>query len=452
MKNYWINSGLYTFLQRFSTLVFGFGGFYMLIRMQSKSEFGVWALVISVTALLEVARNGLIQNGLIKFSIGASENDQAQIQTAALFLNIALTIVSCIFLFFSGPYFETIWHASSANYLLKLYCLTSIALIPFQQFSYIQQAKFDFKGLFIMTLIRQGSFFFVILYYSINFHHIDLHDLGWWFLASAVLSSAAGFFIVKNHLTVNALPSAFWVKKLFNYGKYSFGTNVSGMLFNSIDQFMLGSMTGTAQVAIYNASCKINNLIDVPISTVASIVFPQTSLKANMKDTNAIKEMYEKSVSILLAMILPILLIISIVPKLVLTLIAGPSYAEFPGVLLIILLFSVLQPFSRQFGTVMDSIGKPNINFYCISISAIVNLLLNLILIPFWGIYGAALSTLITLLLSVIVNIFILKYYINIDMMSILKGMQLFYKYIYTEVVLYFKVVLAKRKFVFISK
>jgi len=203
MKNYWINSGLYTFLQRFSTLVFGFGGFYMLIRMQSKSEFGVWALVISVTALLEVARNGLIQNGLIKFSIGASENDQAQIQTAALFLNIALTIVSCIFLFFSGPYFETIWHASSANYLLKLYCLTSIALIPFQQFSYIQQAKFDFKGLFIMTLIRQGSFFFVILYYSINFHHIDLHDLGWWFLASAVLSSAAGFFIVIKSIGAN---------------------------------------------------------------------------------------------------------------------------------------------------------------------------------------------------------------------------------------------------------
>jgi len=246
MKNYWINSGFYTFLQRFSTLLFGFGGFYILIRMQSKQDFGIWALVISITALLEVARNGLIQNGLIKYSIGASEKEQRAIQSAALFLNISLTVVSCIFLLSTGAYFEQIWHAKGIAHLLSVYCLTSIAFIPFQQFSYLQQSNFDFKSLSIMYMVRQGSFFGVILYHFIFIHSMSLNTLVWWTFYTSIISSIAGYFMVRKYFYANEMPTKYWIIKLFNYGKYSFGTNVSGMLFNSIDQFMLGSMAGTA--------------------------------------------------------------------------------------------------------------------------------------------------------------------------------------------------------------
>ncbi|MEY3451469.1 MAG: hypothetical protein RL711_1295, partial [Bacteroidota bacterium] len=379
---------MYTFLQRFSTLVFGFGGFYLLIRMQSKQDFGVWALVLTITALLEVARNGLIQNGLIKFSLGATEKDQPAIQSAALFLNVVLTLFSCAFLLLSGPYFERAWHASNVEEVFQIYAFITVALIPFQQFSYLQQAKFDFKSLSIMYIIRQGSFFLVILSYYILFNHISITSLAWWLLVSSIISSLAGYMMVKKYLFIRQWPTLFWIKKLFHYGKYSFGTNVSGMLFNSIDQMMLGAMTGTAQVAVFNASSKINNLIEVPISTVASIVFPQTSLKASENDQEGVKIMYEKSVAILLAMILPVLVVVALVPAYVLRLIAGAAYAEFSGVLMIILLFSVFQPFSRQFGTVMDAIGKPHVNFYCITGAALINLSLNYIFIPIWGIYG----------------------------------------------------------------
>ena len=445
MKNYWLQSGFYTFLQRFSTLVFGFGGFYILIRMQSKHDFGIWALVISITALLEVARNGLIQNGLIKYSIGANEKEQKEIQSASLFLNITLTIVSCIFLLTAGPYFETLWHANGIASLLRVYCLTSIAFIPFQQFSYLQQSNFDFKSLSIMYMVRQGSFFGVILFNFVFVHHISLNTLIWSTFYTSVISSIVGYIMVRKYFYVAVLPSKYWIVKLFNYGKYSFGTNVSGMLFNSIDQFMLGSMAGTAQVAIYNASSKINNLVEVPISTVASIVFPQTSLKANENNTESVKLMYEKSVSVLLAMILPVIIFVALIPTITLTFIAGSSYAEYPGVLMIILLFSLLQPFSRQFGTVLDSLGKPNINFYCISGAAIINLVLNYSLIPVWGIYGAAFSTFMALLISVIVNLVILKQLINVNFISIISGIVTVYKFIYSKVLDYLKPIFVKQ-------
>jgi lipopolysaccharide exporter len=444
MKNYWIHSGFYTFLQRFSTLIFGFGGFYLLIRMQSKQDFGVWALVITITALLEVARNGLIQNGLIKFSLGASPQEQPAIQTAALTLNILLTIASCIFLLVSGPFFEKAWNAPGVSTVFNIYCLTAIALIPFQQFSYLQQSRFDFKSLSIMYFIRQGSFFSVIFIYYILFHHISIESLAWWLLMSSVFSSIGGYFMVKKYLFISQWPTLFWVKKLFHYGKFSFGTNVSGMLFSSVDQMMLGAMIGTSQVAIYNASSKINNLIEVPISTIASIVFPQTSLKAGGNDHDGVRHMYEKSVAVLLAMILPVIIIASIIPSYILTLIAGASYAEYSGILIVILLFTLFQPFTRQFGTIMDSLGKPDINFYCIAISAGINLGLNFILIPLMGMYGAAISTLIALVIATVINLYLLKKLIGVSFWRIIQGIFPVYRFFYTKTISTLRLFLAK--------
>jgi O-antigen/teichoic acid export membrane protein len=197
-------------------------------------------------------------------------------------------------------------------------------------------------------------------------------------------------------------------------------------------------MTGASNVAIYNASCKINNLIEVPISTMASIVFPQTTLKANLNDTESIKVMYEKSVSILLALILPVLILVSLMPTFIMRLIAGVNFSGYPEVLLIILLFSVFQPFMRQFGTVMDSLGKPNINFYCISFSVILNLCLNYLFIPVWGIHGAAISTVISLFISVVINFYILKKFIDIKMYNILIGIIAVYRFMISKVLFFF--------------
>ncbi|MBY0424752.1 MAG: flippase, partial [Cytophagales bacterium] len=423
MKNYWLHSGFYTFLQRFSTLIFGFGGFYLLIRMQSKQEFGVWALVVTITALLEVARNGLIQNGMIKFTIGAKEDEQPAIQSAALFLNVVLTLFSCVFLIVSGPFFGKLWNSPGISDILNIYCLTAISLIPFQQFSYLQQAKFDFKSLSIMYMIRQGSFFGVILIHYIMFKHISVESLAWWLFFSSVISSIAGYFMVKKYFYFNMNPSKFWVKKLFHYGKYSFGTNVSGMIFNGIDQMALGALTSTADVAIYNACAKVNNLIEVPISTVSSIVFPQTSLKASENNDQAIKSLYEKSVAALLALILPFVVIALIFPALFLHIIAGEAYTSYTQVLSIILVFSFLQPFNRQFGTVMDSIGKPKVNFWVITASAGLNLVLNFTLIPMFGIYGAGLATCISLVLAVTFNLWMLNKLLGVTVKNIVLEM-----------------------------
>ncbi len=43
---------------------------------------------------------------------------------------------------------------------------------------------------------------------------------------------------------------------------------------------------------------------------------------------------------------------------------AGSKYYAAVPILQIVILFSFLRPFSYQFGTTMDAIGKPRINFW----------------------------------------------------------------------------------------
>ena len=77
MKNYWFKSAFYTIGERLLSLIFGFGSIYLLLRNLTKEDFGTWALFLTITTLVELARIGFIQSGLIKFLSVAKGEDYA---------------------------------------------------------------------------------------------------------------------------------------------------------------------------------------------------------------------------------------------------------------------------------------------------------------------------------------------------------------------------------------
>jgi O-antigen/teichoic acid export membrane protein len=63
----------------------------------------------------------------------------------------------------------------------------------------------------------------------------------------------------------------------------------------------------------------------------------------------------------------------------------------------------------------------------------LVNLGLNLFLIPKFGIYGAALSTLIALTLSVAFNMYVLHKLIKVNLLNIFKGIIPVYRFLFLK-------------------
>ena len=99
-RQYWLRSGSYTLLTNLQTLLFGFGAFYLLVRVLDKDAFGAWVLFVATTTIFETARNGMIQNGLIKFLSHNTDKDYREIVSASCFLSSMLMLVCIIVNFY----------------------------------------------------------------------------------------------------------------------------------------------------------------------------------------------------------------------------------------------------------------------------------------------------------------------------------------------------------------
>ena len=70
-------------------------------------------------------------------------------------------------------------------------------------------------------------------------------------------------------------------------------------------------------------------------------------------------------------------------------------YAAFP-ILQTVILFSFLRPFSYQFGTTMDAIGKPRINFWVNLLTMSLNYGFMYLGLRYTGWLGAAYGTVVS--------------------------------------------------------
>ena len=406
---YWLKSGIYTVLSRLANLVFGFGGFLLLVRTLTKTDFGIWALFLTATSIIEVARNGLVQNAQIKYASAADEVEYPKILNASLTLNILVTTTSVLIMCGLAHILSNVWKSPQIEYMFYFYTLTTFILIAFSQFNFIQQAKFDFKGIFYSNAVRQGFFCLVIVYYYITAAPLSLMALVLYQTIAALLGALVGWVFVKKYFKITFVLEWEWVKKLFHYGKFVFGTSISSMVYQSIDQMMLGGMLPTAAVGSFNAASRTTNFIDVPVSAVSSIVFPQSAKRVAEQGKEALVYLYERSVGLLVALILPMVLVCVFLAKWVILIIAGAKYMDAIPVMQVIMISSLFQPYARQFGVVMDSAGMPKTNFYLLLIITIFNIAAIYYGIKMFGVVGAAFGSGIAMFFFVCIALIILK-------------------------------------------
>ncbi len=427
-NSYWLQSGAYAFLQRFLMLLFGFGTFFFLIRAVSKEDFGAWALYLSIATIIEQGKSGLIQNALVKFLASDDQQQDTEIISASLLLNLALSFIVSIVLAVMAPWMAIWLNAPVLEYLLYLHIINTIILVPFSQLTFIQQANFDFKGIFYSNLFRQGVLFFYVLGLFLLSGNYSLTTLVLVQTAGLVLGTWVSYRFARQYFKFTYKLDWAWVSRLFHYGKFVFGTNISSMLLKSTDQLMLGIMTGPVSVAAFNMASRVINFVEVPTTTVAAVVFPQSALRSRQQGNAAVRHLFEKSVGAVYAILLPVLLFVVLFPEFVIMIIAGKEYLDSAFLLQVVIFYCLFIPFSRQFGTIMDSIGKPELNFWLICLLAILNVGFNYFLIGRFDVLGAAYATLLTYVVGFVVYQVILYRLLKVSLLQVFLYMLDFYR------------------------
>jgi O-antigen/teichoic acid export membrane protein len=166
------------------------------------------------------------------------------------------------------------------------------------------------------------------------------------------------------------------------------------MFYKSIDKLTLGHLAGPAAFAVYDAAAKVTQLIETPSFSMAAVVFPQSARRMELEGPAGVSYLYERSVGAILAIILPFLAGVLLFAEPVIWMFAGPKYMESANLLRLTAFFGLFLPFAVQSGTILDSTGKPALNFTITLFTALLNLGLSYLFVREFGMFGAALATL----------------------------------------------------------
>jgi lipopolysaccharide exporter len=431
----WLQSGVFSLLNRLMMVFFGFLNVFFMVRLLPKSDIGVWSLFVSVTTILELLRNGFIRNPMITHLVSAnSEEERGRIITASWILHSILVVFSSLILFIAAGPLTRFWEAPQLDFLFYIYIARGLALIPCLQFEYLQQSHGNFRAIFFSNLARHAP---TAIYIMIKFYQVGilergvpptLMDIAVIQLLSTVVSVWVGYIFSRGYTAAIPGFDKKSLQMLSSYGKYTLGTTISSMVIKNTDSWMIGRMISTQGVASYNPALRLSNLIEVPTLAVASLVFPQVHKKMEQAGNKGVQDIYIKSVSIILAMMLPVVIPLYIFSDVVITLIFTEQYIEAAPILRVTLFFTLLIPFNRQFGTVMDALKKPKINFYLLLMMGVLNVVTNYFFIREYGAIGAAYGTLLAYVVIFLLNQIILYKIYNISTFKVIPAVFYWYK------------------------
>lgn len=418
IKNYWLKNGLINILQNGLTVVIAIVSLFFLLRITTKEDYGTWVLFLTVVSIIEVSRNGLTQEAIVKYLSTANNENQKDITTAALFINFLMTIIIGGILFFIAPWLGEIWKSAQLAHMVRLYIVIFFISGVLNLLNCVEQANLHFTGVFYSNICRQLLFLTYISICYFTHTKASLLILTYVQILSVLFALFIAIFHTAKYFKYAKKINFDWVKKLFHFGKYSFGVSLSTILASSIDQMMLGNLLSKSASASFNIAVRITNLTDIPTNAMAAIMFPQSAIKAESEGKAAIKYLYEKSVGVILALLIPAIIMMYLLSDFAIHLIAGDKYANVIPLLKVTLLYCFFVPYGRQCGTILTSDGRTRFNFYMVIIFAVLIIMFNFIFIKQFGIIGAAYGTLLSTIISFIISQIYLNKLYNINALN----------------------------------
>lgn len=397
--------------------------------MLDVEDFGAWVIYISFTAVIELVREGFIKNPLIRHFVSCDTKDRAVVAGSAFVLNTILFLVLSFVLIILASPLSRWMNAAELQLLFYVYVVHAFFYTFFLHFNALHEAQLNFKASFWSYFVLK-LFFLVYVLAAFFFEGISLSlfNLAVAQVIATIFSIGVSVWHSKEYQFLRFGYQLKYLRAIFNHGKYSFGTNLSSMILNNIDSWMLGGILSPAAAAIYNPALRITRLVEVPMSSVASITYP----KLVGSDTNSLKNakvLYEKSVAAILATMIPVVIGVIIMAYPIVVFIAGEGYEEAAPILQIVMLYGIIAPFNRQFGNTLDAIGKAYWTFYFVLSSAALNVLLNYFMISAFGIIGAAIATVTTHLIGFFARQYFLNQVIGVNLIEIVNQTGYWYKF-----------------------
>ena len=194
-----------------------------------------------------------------------------------------------------------------------------------------------------------------------------------------------------------------------------FVLNLVVSLYVNLNSVMLGFMSDTTSVGLFTAATKLSHVLLSLVSALGTVMLPRLSNLISTGQKDKFNELAQKSITVVMALTLPLTAGLIMTAKYLIPLFCGNSYEPAILTLQIISPIIIMIGISSVLGIqILYPQRQENKVILCTALGALVNLVLNIWLIPRYAQDGAAVSTLLAETMVTFSMIFIGKKYIPI--------------------------------------
>ena len=428
---------------------FGDGARYLftaiLARFAGVEFLGIYSLASSVTRIGEVFGRAGLHSGVMRFV--SRLDKETEIETvrqrilSGLKLGLLFGIVIMILQIALADWLA--FELFNGSDLLKTVLIISAVSLPFATIMAIsafatQGYKLLKYKVMVLNIIRPAIMLVCVLV-SISFFTIDA-AVKYPLLISAVFSSFAAI-IFLNKLTnikISQIFSGVIDKELLRFSYPLMFVTILGTLMHWMDILMLGYFTDTTTVGLYHPAARTAGLLRTVLLAFMGIFAPMMSDYHRQGDVGEMGKLYKLIVRWIVSLSLPLAIIIIIYSKKIM-LLFGVEYLSASNVLMVLTTAAFIQTLFGGGGQTLTMTGFTKVNLFNSIIVVLINITLNLLWIPQYGIIGAAYATLISMALLGLLRIVEVNHLIKITPFSLKLMKPIIAGVIMTAVLIYIK-------------
>jgi len=309
-------------------------------------------------------------------------------------------IIEIVVLSSTGLLLINFWSKVLSYNFKPIYMLLFIGYMTFSK--YFMQLESIFMGMdrivdqSIGDLLYGGLTFLLFLIGFIFLHNVDRLAV---ILVGMVIAMGIGIaYFIKQY---NKVDFAKNLDLKFIYSAYSFGirvflSSIIIMLLIRVDIILIKKMLGFREVGIYSIAAHIVDMLQVASNLVGGYLF----VKLSDTEDDFTKWQLMKKIMMLFGAFLTVAnLAFVLLGKFLLRILYGIDFVPAYGVYLWLVPASYGLSFGSFFNNYLNSKGFPPITILIPAISLGLNIGLNLLMIPRWGLIGAAIASGIAYLL-----------------------------------------------------
>ncbi len=360
-------------------------------RILGATEYGKFTFALAFVTLFVIFSDlGLSQITTREF---AREKEREKEFPAILLLKILLSLGILLFILISSFFVAPDPVIQKAIWILAIYVLISnFSEIIYAFLRARQKMEYESWAKILQAFVIAAVGFFVLF----NFPSVENLSYSYLFASLVALIFILLFFHFKVFHLGFSWNSLIWKRFLGMAWPLGLGT-IFAIIYLHIDSVMMGFFGQITQTGWYNAAYRIITATLIPMYLISQSFYPvlSSSFKESKEKLQRVWN-YQMETMILLAV--PLMVGgIALAPRII-DFVYNPSFAPSVLAFQILIVMAGITFFYNPFGQALIVSNQQKKFFWITMSGAAINVILNFILIPKFSLYGAAFTTVVTVL------------------------------------------------------